>query len=175
MNWFGIDEYCCRCHRRRDAYGVVAQPDQVHPPVHQGNDHKVEAKAIDPTSNGFLEDPAISLKPIDVDKATHSAAFQTYSNGPDSQFEDYLFSSNNPGGQDWVPSEKLLFSEAKGLLTYSLATGEPASAPRRRAYSPTRRAEVALVRKNRACSPCRRRKHAVSNFGGDHAQQHIYL
>ncbi|MCJ1251648.1 hypothetical protein MMC30_008883 [Trapelia coarctata] len=160
LHHLGIDEHCISCGSRRDSSAIVVRPDRVDLPVHQGDDRKLEDRPIDPTSKEFLEDSAISLKPIDVDRPNHSTPFQTYSNGPDAQFEDSLFSLNDPGVQDWVPSEKILFSEAKGRLTFSLATGEPGTAPRRRAYSPARRAEVAMVRKHGACSPCRRSKHA---------------
>jgi len=154
------DAYCCHCQRRRDGYAFVCQLDQVDL-LEQSNDLEIEVRATDPTSKDFLQDPTPSLTSIDADKPKHSGSFQAYSIGPDSQFEDSLFSSNNPGGLDWVPSEQICFSEAKGLLTFSLTTGEPATAPRKRAYSPVSKAKVALVRKHGACSSCRRSKHAV--------------
>ena len=163
LNSVVCDIHCSNCSRRRDAYAVVPLGDEVCMSLsHQQDPPEFRPKVPAPKPSKSTPDAIHPPIPIDVDKPYDTGIFQTYSTAPGSQFEDYLFSSNNPGGQDWLPSEKIRFSEAKGLLTFSLATGEPATAPRRRAYSPARRAEVALVRKHRACSSCRLRKQAVS-------------
>lgn len=158
---FAIDARCPCCYRNRDNSVIIPLGDELTNSLSHQGDLPTDPGLVAPPRKSTTKDTRSPVS-INVDKPYDTGVFQTYSIAPGSQFEDYLFSWNNPGGQDWVPSEKIRFSEAKGLLTFSLATGEPATAPRRRAYSPARRAEVALVRKHRACSSCRLRKQAVS-------------
>ena len=160
LNDFVYDGYCTCCHRRRDSYAIITKGDPVDRTVYQSHEWlSPDGEPLGPVSKDILEDV---FTKIDVDKPSESSVHQTYSIGPSSKFEDYLYSENDPGGQDWVASSLIRFCEGKGLSSFSLETGEPAKAPRKRAYSPGERSKVADVRRKGACPVCRRKKRAVS-------------
>ncbi|MCJ1473367.1 hypothetical protein MMC13_002018 [Lambiella insularis] len=75
------------------------------------------------------------------------------------QLQQCLFHQDGPWNHEWVVY--VARTPLPGESSFSAETLEPAIAPRRRAYTSQRRAEVAYVRSNGgACAECRRNKQA---------------
>ena len=172
-NW-ELDDLCCNCHRPRDGHSVI--PQDIYDEYSEAHIKQAEANTQIPSGQDYLETDDVSneassaqinksldrLTPLNVHKPTEFGVFQTDKLSPTVQTEDYLFASNNPGGLPWESSEKVPFSVSRGTLTLFSEFGELKTAPRRRAYSPRRKAEVAAKRKEGACRTCRKRKQRVS-------------
>jgi hypothetical protein len=172
-NW-ELDDLCCNCHRARDGHSII--PQDIYDEYSEAHIEQAEANTRIPSGEDYLETAVVSngassaqinksldhLTPLNVHKPTESGGFQTHTLSPTVQTEDYLFASNKSGGLPWESSEKVSFSVSRGTLTLFSEFGELKTAPRRRAYSPKRKAEVAAKRKEGACEKCRRRKQRVS-------------
>lgn len=76
------------------------------------------------------------------------------------QIEAFLSNPNSPWNSQLIAYSRVTLP---GESSFSLETGEPATAPRRQPHSPRRRMEILQTRRFGACPACRRAKRAVSN------------
>ena len=153
-----VDTYCPICHRILDGYASVHHH-QRYPKNTPAVSTQLAAK--EGRVNKCISSPKPPKPPDDfppcLDVLENSDLVQT---GPSLEFAEHFFQQDRPKNQQWVPYSRTRYP---GESSYSLATGDPATAPPRRAYSPVRRAEVAYTRSHGgACPECKKKKKAVS-------------
>ncbi|MCJ1281762.1 hypothetical protein MMC26_001085 [Xylographa opegraphella] len=117
------------------------------PPV--GGNGGFQGGGLETNSSGAVRNPSHKLRNPD-----DSVCVQEQSMG---LVEKCIFNLPDRASRPWVSRSRTVYP---GQSCFSLETGKPAVAPKRRSYSPVRKAEVAIVRGKGACEVCRKSKKA---------------
>ena len=172
-----ISDFCLICNSRQDGYSQDIRVSLPEPPIWdahfqplshpQSPQEGTDGETVNLPSSlrrdsgferGNLETESLE-SPTNTSRRARapndSLSIQEESLG---LLEKCIFNLPDLASRPWMPRSRTVYP---GQSCFSLETGKPSVAPKRRPDSPTRKAEVAFVRGQGACGACRKNKKAV--------------
>ncbi|MCJ1317314.1 hypothetical protein MMC15_002637 [Xylographa vitiligo] len=175
-----ISDFCLICNSRQDGYSQDIRVSLPEPPVwdahfqplshpqspQEGTDGETVSLPPSPRRDSGFERGNLETESLESPTNTSrrarapndSLSIQEESLG---LLEKCIFNLPDLASRPWMPRSRTVYP---GQSCFSLETGKPSVAPKRRPDSPTRKAEVAFVRGQGACGACRKNKKACRHL-----------